>query len=74
MAMILNARPFVRHYPKKLVTFGQMVLLVVFINAILKLGSNLMRNARNIPFCPTLLEKFEFLRTNGSSPCDSAIP
>ena len=34
----MNKRSFVRHYQNYFVTFGQMVLLVVLINAILKLA------------------------------------
>jgi len=46
----MNTRPFVRHYHNIFVTFGQMVLLVVFINAIDSIGINVLPvSETNVP-------------------------
>jgi len=68
---IMYARPFVRHYQKTFVTFGQMVLLVVFINAILKLDSNLMRNTPSVRLYPKNLDTFGQMALLGFSSTQS---
>ena len=68
-----SEKAFVRHYPKNLVSLGQMVLITVFIDLTpirslfgVSEHLNMMRMIGSY-WCPILLEKFEYHRTNGQS-------